>query len=593
MTRVPLRPLARILDARAKGEDPDLIEAENLRQRHEAMADKARARAEGRLLVIAVLFLCGFIAVGVRMGTIAASEPVEPRAATAGAPIATARADIVDRRGRLLATNLVTNSLYAQTRDMVDPARAARELAMIFPDLDARALYEDFTGGRKFLWIRKTLSPEQQQAVFDIGEPGLLFGPREMRLYPNGAVASHVLGGTRFGDEGVNAAQVVGVAGVEMAFEDRLSDPGRSDTPLALSIDLTIQAAVERVLAGGMQIMNAEGAAAILMDVHSGEIVALASLPDFDPNDRPSPLTKGQPADSPLFNRAVQGVYELGSTFKIFAAAQALELGLVNPNTPIDTKGPISWGRFRIKDMHRMDPVMSMTDVIVESSNVGTARVAQMIGPERQRDFLTRLGFTETLPVELVEARRAKPLVPERWSELSAMTISYGHGISVTPLHLAAAYAAMVNGGTRVTPTLERRASVEPGPRVISPETSAVIRSMLRQVVARGTASYGEVAGYQVGGKTGSADKPSATGGYEKDSVIATFAGIFPANDPKYVLIVSLDDGVDTSGPEPRRTAGYTAVPIAAEVIRRVAPLLGLKPEIEPGVAPGVTLTSN
>lgn len=593
MTRVPLRPLARILDARAKGENPDLIERENLRQRHEEMADKARARAEGRLLVIAVLFFCAFVAVGVRMGAISASEPVEPRASVAGASIATARADIVDRQGRLLATNLMTHSLYAQTRDMVDPARAARELAMIFPDLDARELYEDFTGGRKFLWIRKTLSPEQQQAVFDIGEPGLLFGPREMRLYPNGALAAHVLGGTRFGEEGVNAAQVVGVAGVEMAFEDRLSDPGQSDTPLALTIDLTVQAAVERVLSGGKQIMNAEGAAAILMDVHTGEILALASLPDFDPNDRPSPLTKGQPSDSPLFNRAVQGVYELGSTFKVFTAAQALDLGLVNANTLIDTKGPIKWGRFKIRDMHRMDPLMSMTDVIVESSNVGTARVAQMIGPERQQEFLARLGFTETLPVELVEARRAKPLLPERWSELSAMTISYGHGISISPLHLASAYAAMVNGGTMVTPTLERGADVAPGPRVISPETSATLRSMLRQVVVRGTASYGEVAGYAVGGKTGSADKPSATGGYEEDSVIATFASIFPANDPKYVLIVTLDDAVDTSGPEPRRTAGYTAVPIAAEVIRRVAPLLGLKPEIEPGATPGVTLTSN
>lgn len=593
MTRVPLRPLARILEARAKGENPDLIEAENLRQRHEEMADRTRARAEGRLLVIAVLFLCAFAAVGVRMGVISASEPVEPRAATAGAPIATARADIVDRQGRLLATNLVTHSLYAQTRDMVDPARAARELAMIFPDLDAQELYADFTSNRKFLWIRKTLSPEQQQAVFDIGEPGLLFGPREMRLYPNGAVAAHVLGGTRFGDEGVNAAQVVGVAGVEMAFEERLSDPGQSDAPLALTIDLTVQAAVERVLAGGMQIMNAQGAAAILMDAQTGEIVALASLPDFDPNNRPSPLTKGQPADSPLFNRAVQGVYELGSTFKIFAAAQALELGLVNPNTLIDTKGPIHWGRFRIRDMHRMDPIMTMTDVIVESSNVGTARVAQMIGADRQKAFLTRLGFTETLPVELVEARRAKPLVPERWSELSAMTVSYGHGLSVSPLHLASAYAAMVNGGIKVTPTLQRGTDVAPGPRVISPETSAILRKMLRQVVVRGTASYGEVAGYAVGGKTGSADKPSATGGYEDDSVIATFASIFPAHDPKYVLVVTLDDGVDTSGPEPRRTAGYTAVPIGAEMIRRVAPLLGLKPEIEPGSAPGVTLTSN
>ncbi len=593
MTRVPLRPLARILEARAKGENPDLIEAENLRRRHEDMADRARARAEGRLLVIALLFLCAFIAVGARMGAIAASEPVEPRAATAGAPIAAARADIVDRRGRLLATNLTTHSLYAQTRDMVDPARAARELALIFPDLDPRELYADFTGGRKFLWIRKTLSPEQQQAVFDIGEPGLLFGPREMRLYPNGAIASHVLGGTRFGEEGVHAAQVVGVAGVEMAFEERLSNPGRSDEPLALTIDLTVQAAVERVLAGGMQIMNAEGAAAILMDVHTGEIVALASLPDFDPNDRPSPLTKGQPADSPLFNRAVQGVYELGSTFKVFAAAQALDLRLVSPSTMIDTKGPIRWGRFRISDAHAMPPLLTMTDVIVESSNVGTARVAQMIGPERQKDFLNRLGFAETIPVELVEARRAKPLQPERWSELSAMTISYGHGLSITPLHLASAYATMVNGGTRITPTLQKTGPVAPGPRIISTDTSAILRAILRQVVVRGTASYGEVEGYAVGGKTGSADKPSATGGYEDDSVIATFASVFPAHDPKYVLIVTLDDGVDTSGPEPRRTAGYTAVPIAAEMIRRVAPLLGLKPEIEPGTAAGVTLTSN
>lgn len=593
MTRVPLRPLARILEARAKGEDPDLIEAENLRRRHEEMADKARARAEGRLLVIALLFLCAFVAVGLRMGAISASEPVEPRASAPGAPIATARADIVDREGRLLATNLVTHSLYAQTRDMVDPARAARELSLIFPDLDAQKLYADFTSGRKFLWVRKTLSPEQQQQVFDIGEPGLLFGPREMRLYPNGPVAAHVLGGTRFGEEGVNAAQVVGVAGVEMAFEDRLSDPARSDSPLALSIDLTVQAAVERVLAGGMQIMNAKGAAAILMDVHSGEIVALASLPDFDPNARPLPPTQGQASDSPLFNRAVQGVYELGSTFKVFAAAQALDLGLVTPDTLIDTKGPIRWGRFRIRDMHRMDPIMTMTDVIVKSSNVGTARVAQMIGPERQKAFLTRLGLTGTLPVELAEAHRARPLVPERWSELSAMTISYGHGLSVSPLHLASAYAAMANGGTLVTPTLQRGGQAEPGPRVISAGTSATLRKILRQVVVRGTASYGEVAGYAVGGKTGTADKPSATGGYEDDSVIATFASVFPAHDPRYVLIVTLDDAADTSGPEPRRTAGHTAVPIAAEVIRRVAPLLGLKPEIEPGAAPGVTLTSN
>ncbi len=593
MTRVPLRPLARILDARARGENPDLIERENLRARHEEIADRARLRAEGRLLVLAVLFFMAFAAVGAKMTAIASSEPVEPRARAAGTAIAGARGDIVDRRGRLLATNMVTHSLYAQTRDMADPARAARELAVIFPDMDPAKLYEAFTGNRKFLWIRKTLSPEQQQAVFDIGEPGLLFGPREMRLYPNGPVASHVLGGARFGEEGVNAAEVVGVAGVELAFNDHLGDPGRADTPLALTIDLTVQAAVERVLAGGMKIMNAEGAAAVLMDVHTGEILALASLPDFDPNDRPPPLTKGRADESPLFNRAVQGVYELGSTFKVFTVAQALDLGLVNPATAIETRGPIRWGRHSIRDMHRMDPVMSVTDVLVNSSNVGTARIARMIGPERQQDFLGRLGFGAAVPVELAEAPKVKPLLPPRWSELSAMTISYGHGLSVSPLHLASGYAAMVNGGTLVVPTLLRSAPPAPGPRVISPETSAILRDMLRQVVVRGTASRGEVEGYAVGGKTGSADKPSPTGGYDGDDVIATFASVFPAHDPEYVLVVMLDNGVDTSGPEPRRTAGYTAVPIAAEMIRRVAPLLGLKPEIATGERPGVTLTSN
>ncbi len=593
MTRVPLRPLARILEARERGENPDLIERENLRARHEEIADRARLRAEGRLLVIAVLFMAAFVAVGVRMAAIAASEPVEPRAQASGSAIVGTRGDIVDRRGRLLATNMVTHSLYAQTRDMVDPARAARELAAIFPDMDPAKLHEQFTGKRKFLWLRKTLSPEQQQAVFDIGEPGLLFGPREMRLYPNGPVAAHVLGGARFGEEGVNAAEVVGVAGVELAFNARLGDPARADAPLALTLDLTVQAAVERVLAGGMKIMNAEGAAAVLMDVHSGEILALASLPDFDPNDRPPPPVKGHPDDSPLFNRAVQGLYELGSTFKVFAIAQALDLGLVSPTTLIDTKGPIRWGKHRIRDMHRMDPIMSVTDVLVESSNVGTARIAQMIGAERQQDFLMRLGLGAALPVELAEATKAKPLLPPRWSELSAMTVSYGHGISVSPLHLAAAYAAMVNGGTLVEPTLERRAPSGPGPRVIAPETSAILRQMMRQVVVRGTASYGEVAGYAVGGKTGSADKPSPTGGYEKDKVIATFGSVFPADDPEYVLVVSLDNAVDTSGPKPRRTAGYTAVPIAAEMIRRVAPLLGLKPAIASGEAESVKFTSN
>ena len=594
MIRTPLRPLARILSARQKGENPDAIERENIRVRHEEMRDRARRRAEGRLLVIGAFFLFAFIAVGLRMGALASSQPTEPRGAGPGANIVAQRADIIDRNGRILATNLITDSLYAQPPLMVDKARAAKELAAVFPDLDEASLLKQFESKRKFLWIKKRIAPEQKQMVHDIGDPGLLFGPREMRLYPNGKLAAHVLGGSSFGREGVHSAEVIGVAGVEKTFDGFLRDPAMGGQPLQLSLDMTVQAATERVLYGGMKLMNAKGAAAVLLDVHTGELVSIVSLPAFDPNDRPNPLLAGTPSDSPLFNRAVQGVYELGSTFKIFAIAQALEEGLVNPSTMIETKGPLTWGRYRIRDFHNYGPELSVTDVIVKSSNIGTARIVMMLGAERQQRFLGSLGFVEPTKVELVEAPGAKPLTPKKWSEISTMTISYGHGLSASPLHLATAYASIVNGGTKVTPTLLKQTAVEPGPRVVSSKTSDVARSMLRQVVVRGTASFGEVPGYAVGGKTGTAEKPKERGGgYYDDKVIATFASIFPAHDPKYVLIVTLDEPVETSGTEPRRTAGWTAVPVGAEIIRRIAPLLGMRPEIEPGAVDRVTLTSN
>ncbi|SLN26282.1 Peptidoglycan synthase FtsI [Pseudoruegeria aquimaris] len=594
MTRIPLRPLARILQAREKGENPDAIEKENIRQRHEEMRDKARRRAEGRLLVLGVAFVCAFAVVGLRMGAIAASEPREPRAAASGSEILAQRSDIVDRNGKVLATNLFTHSLYAQPPVMIDKERAARELVKIFPDLKEERLVKDFTGKRKFLWIKKKISPEQMQAVHDIGDPGLMFGPREMRLYPNGRLAAHILGGASFGREGVHSAEVVGVAGVEKVFDDYLRDPANEGAPLQLSIDLTVQAAMRHVLEGGMKLMQAKGATGIILDVHTGEIMAMASLPDFDPNNRPRPAVEGAASDSPLFNRAVQGLYELGSTFKIFTVAQAMEEGLVNPSTMVDTKGPMTWGRFRIRDFKNYGPELSVTDVIVKSSNIGTARMALMVGTPRQQDFMKKLGFFDPTEVELVEAPGAKPLLPKKWSDISTMTISYGHGLSASPLHLAAAYASVLNGGTRITPTILRQEGPQRGERVVSEQTSAALRDMLRQVVVRGTASFGEVPGYFVGGKTGTADKPKENGGgYYKDRVIATFASVFPTNDPKYVVIVTLDEPKTHALGEERRTAGWTAVPVAAELIERTAPLLGVRPQIAPLPEVGITLTSN
>lgn len=594
MIRTPLRPLARILKARANGENPSEIEAENRRQRHEKMRDRARNRAESRLLVLGLCFFAAFGAIGLRMGAIAATEPEEPRTAAVGNPIIGQRADILDRNGRILATNFDTHALYAQPPQMIDPRGAADGLAAIFPELDADELYEDFTGPRKFLWIRRQISPEQMQAVHDIGDPGLLFGPREMRLYPNGSIAAHILGGAGYGREGVDSAEVIGVAGVERQFDDYLRDPANEGAPLDLSIDLTVQAALERVLQGGMMLMNAKGASAVLMDVHTGEIIAMASLPDFDPNNRPRPLTEGDQSDSPLFNRNVQGLYELGSTFKIFTVAQSMELGLTNPSTMIDTTMPLRVGGFPINDFHYYGPQLSVTDVIVKSSNVGTARIAMEIGAERQQDFLRDLGLMDPTTVEMVEAPTGRPIFPQTWREVNTVTISYGHGLSTSPLHLASAYATIANGGTRVAPTLLVQDGPQQGERVLSPEVADAAVDMLRQVVVRGTASFGEVAGYEVAGKTGTAEKPNPRGGgYMDDKVIATFASLFPASNPQYVLVVSLDEPTETSGDEPRRTAGWTAVPVAAEVIRRVAPLLGLRPQIEPATVTGVTLTSN
>jgi cell division protein FtsI (penicillin-binding protein 3) len=595
--RTPLRPLARILQARQEGLNPDTIEKENLKLRHEALREKGRGRAQFRLVILCASFVMAFGAIGARMGLMAATEPMEPRASAPGAEIIAQRADITDRNGRVLATNMTTHALYAHPKVMVDPKGTATKLAEIFPELDPKALERRFTDGRSFVWIRKVLSPEQMQKVHEIGDPGLLFGSREMRLYPNGSLAAHVLGGTSFGAEGVHSAEVIGVAGVEKALDARLRDPSQGGKPLTLSIDLTLQSTIEEVLAAGMGMLNAKGAAAILMDARTGEILALASLPTFDPNDRPTPIVDktAEPGDSPLFNRAVQGVYELGSTFKIFAVAQAMELGLVNPETMVDANAPMQWGKHKIKEFEGKNygPLLSVSDVIAKSSNVGTAHIALMIGPLRQQAFLKSLGFFEATPVELVEAPGAKPLIPKKWPEIVTITTSYGHGMSASPLHLAAAYAAIANGGVAIKPTLLKREGPTTGVRVMSEKTALDSVTMLRRVVTEGTASLGEVPGYEVAGKTGTADKPKKSGGYYKDKVVNTFASMFPASNPQYVLIVTLDEPQDDTLSETRRTAGWTAVPVAAEIIRRVAPLMGLRPKLEPVAVDAVTAASN
>ena len=592
MIRKPLRPLARIFFARSAGENPDLIEHVNRRERIEMQHERILRKTQRRLIMMGSIFIISFSVIGMRMTALAVSQPSEPKARATAAQILASRADIIDRNNRVLATNIETHSLYAHPQNVVNPVTAARQLAEIFPDIDAVKMEARLKGAQKFLWLKSAISPEEKQAVHDIGDPGLLFGPREMRLYPNGQLAGHILGGTTFGEQGVHSAEILGIAGVEKAFDGFLRDPKFNGRPLQLSIDLSVQSALEEVLYGGMRLMNAKAASAVLMEIHTGEILALSSLPDFDPNNRPHMLTEGDQADDPLFNRAVQGVYELGSVFKTFAVAQAMELGLVTADTMIDTKR-FRWGKYRIKDFKNYGPKLTVENVLVKSSNVGTARLSKMIGGENQKTFLNNLGLLAATPIELVEGPTGKPQFPTNWSEISTMTVSYGHGISTSPVHLASAYSTIVNGGTLVKPTVVKQTVPPIGERIISQKVSMRLRSMLRHVVTEGTASFGEVPGYSVAGKTGTADKPNNQGGYHKDKVLATFASFFPSTDPKYVLIVMLDEPEDRAGSEPRRTAGWTAVPVGAEVIRRVAPLLGLAPEIETSGQNGLTLANN
>lgn len=551
-----------------------------------------RPRDDWRLIIVILSFVLVYAAVGVRMGMMALDELAEPRLARDGAGATPVRGEISDRHGTLLASNLPAFSLYAHPREIKDPAAVAQDLAGIFPDLDAATLTATLSRDSGFVWVKRPITPAQRQKVLDLGFPGLQFGVRTMRVYPAGRTVAHIVGGVRAENEDVRYTELAGAGGVEGFFDERLRDPARIGTPLALSLDLSVQNALRDVLAAGVRQFEAKGAAGILMDVRTGEILALVSLPDFDPNEAPAAF-QGPAELNPRFNRAVQGRYELGSTFKVLTAAFALESGAVRPDTLVETGSALSFGRFRIRDMHRMPPEMTVTDIIVRSSNVGVARMALQIGTPRFKDYFQRLGLFEATTLELAEARKATPLLPPKWTDLSSMTISFGHGLAASPLHLAAAFATLANDGRRVRPTLLRGGS-EPGEQVVSPKTARQVMQIIRDVVKRGTGRRANLPGYEVGGKTGTADKVRPEGGYYTDRVIASFASVFPTTDPKYALVISLDEPVDRSGPRAVREASRTAVPVAVAAIERVAPLLGLRPlpEVPTGVVTAVTASA-
>lgn len=564
-----------VLGARAAARD----EAREARRR-----DRAE-RAEWRLWLVCLFMFVGYGLLAARMTLLAAAEPAEPRLASSRDVAAEAsRAAIVDRNGRLLAANLPTWAIYAHPTEMkkagVTAEEGARALAAVLPGVDEAALRKRFETRKGLVWVKRPASPAERQAAHDLGLPGVHFGRRETRFYPAGRVAAHILGGVKVGGESVRHAELLGRAGVERALDEALRDPARAGAPLKLTIDLPAQTALTRVMEAAIAAYDAKAGAATLMDARTGELIAMVSLPDFDPNARPNPNDPAVKRVRPLMNRAAEGVYEFGSTFKIFTAAQAMETGVAGPATMVDTKGPLRVHGHRIGDIHKMPPRMSLRDLIVESSNVGTARLAAAIGPKAQRGFLERLGLLDVVKTEIAEARIGRPLMQPRWNQLEAMTISYGHGLSVTQLHLAAAYAAMVNGGLMVRPTLLPAASPPTEEdRVIRPDTSRALREMMRAVVVeeKGTANFAAAPGYEVGGKTGTADKVKG-GRYAARKTLSTFAGAWPMSNPKYVIVVTLDEAKTWQFGREWRTAGWTAAPTAGAAVKRIAPLLGMRP---------------
>lgn len=534
--------------------------------------DGARAtaieKARQRLVVVAVMFGVVFSVMALRIVDLGLFQAVsETRYAAQSFLTPTAlRADIVDRHGVVLATNLKTASLYADPMRILEPEQVAAKLSRLFPDLVEAQLLQKLQGNGRFVWLKRKLTPKQMWQVNALGLPGLAFQEEEERIYPQGRLAAHVLGFTDPDGRGL--------AGVEHYFDARLSDMDKVDEPLALSVDVRVQHALMDEVQRSVDRFSAIGGAGLVMDVRSGELLAMASVPDFDPNE---------PAASPeqaFFNRASQGVYELGSTFKAFTLAMALEAGTATIASHYDASEPIKVSRFTIRDDHPQNRVLSLPEIFVHSSNIGAAKMAMEVGTEAQQDFLSRLGLLRPASLELAEV--GHPLVPDRWRDIATMTIAYGHGIAVSPVQLASGLSAMVNGGDLHPATLLVKSADQKakGRSVISEKTSATLRTLMRLVVQKGTAQQADVPGYRVGGKTGTAEK-AVGGGYARKALLSSFAGIFPMDDPRYLVFVMIDEPQGIKSTWNYAGGGWTAAPTVADVILRIAPLLGVRPHEE------------
>ncbi|MFT3811202.1 MAG: penicillin-binding protein 2 [Micropepsaceae bacterium] len=520
----------------------------------------------------ALVFLGLFTLLGGRMVQIALFSPGGAAAAAFAEAGPVGRPDILDRNGVLLATDLQVASLYADPRDVWDPEETARSLITVFPELNEAALVAKLTARTGFVWIKRDITPRQHAAVHDLGLPGIGFRQELKRVYPNGRAAAHVVGFVDVDNKGL--------AGIERALDTTLADRVSHGEPVRLSIDLRVQHVVEDELAATIQTFSAIGGTGVVVDVKTGEVIAMVSLPDFDPNH-----VAADPAEN-RFNRATLGVYEMGSTFKSFNTAMALDAGVTSRDM-FDARAPIRIGRFSIRDYHPMGRALSVEEIFEHSSNIGSANMARRMGIEKQKQFLADMGQLQPVVTELPE--RGAPLSPRNWGEVELMTIAFGHGIAVSPMHVVAGVTAMANGGMYIQPTLLKR---EAGAdmhehRVLKPETSKEMNRLFRLVVEKGTARKADVPGYPVGGKTGTAEKSKA-GGYARKALLSSFIGVFPADAPEYAILVIIDEPKGTKETSGYATGGWTAAPATSRIVARIAPMLGVEPRLGPNKEPGI-----
>jgi cell division protein FtsI (penicillin-binding protein 3) len=565
-------PFEGVIGSRVSGALPESVaQPSSMVVTVEGAARQTLEQARTRLVVVGALFALALVVVSGRLVDLAVLGPGSSSRAHIAPPAANVvRADIVDRNGHVLATSIATASLFADPAKIIDAQDAAQQLTNLFPDTSYGDFLEKLQGKGRFAWLRRHLTPRQQYAVNQLGIPGVGYRPDERRLYPEGREVAQVIGFTDPDSQGL--------AGIEKSKNDYLASGGQ---PLALSIDIRLQHMLHREIQAQVDEFHAMGGGGLIMDTHTGEILAMVSLPDFDPeqpNAEPKP-PEGEP--DPHFNRMTLGVYEMGSIFKVFNTALALDSGKVKLTDYFDAFHPIKIGRFTIHDFKgdELPGYSSVAKIFEISSNIGSAQMAKQFGPEAQERFMDQLGLTQKMKLEVPEI--GGPGVPHPWRFINMLTIAFGHGISVTPVQLVSAICSIANGGILRPATLLKlpEGAAPQGTRVISEETSDTMRRLMRLVVTGGTAKkFGEVPGYLVGGKTGTAEKIMKGAYAKKHANLSSFVGVFPMNDPRYAVFVTIDEPHGNKKSAGFETGGWVAAPAVGRVISSMGPLLEIPP---------------